>query len=1706
MSYAEQYDPLDGIAIVGMAGRFPGARSVDELWQLLLAGREAISRFTRDELEPSYPQDMEARAEPGYVSARGVLDGADEFDEAFFGFTPAEASLLDPQQRLFLQAAWEALEHAGHDPRRLGFPVGVYAGGTANSYYLNNLQSRRDVTDRLGLLTTQMANQGHYIATRTAYKLDLKGPALNIHTACSTSLVAVCTAVQALQAYQCDMALAGGVSVSLPQRRGYLHQEGSILSPDGHCRAFDAAAAGTVFSNGLGVVVLRRLREALDDGDTIYAVIKGAALNNDGAGKLSFTAPSVDGQAQAIALAQALGGIDPATISYIEAHGTGTALGDPIEIAGLTQAFRAGGAEATGFCAIGSLKTNIGHLDAAAGVAGLIKTALALHHRMLPASLHFRSPNPRLELEKTPFFVNDGLRPWPEGATPRRAGVSSFGVGGTNAHVVLEEAPPLQATPPAPQADALLVLSARDADALDRARRQLRLSFGSASPAPWHDLTRTLQDGRQAFGHRAAWVCSSSSEALRGLAEPLTSPTAAVSQRRVAFLLPGQGAQQAGMGRDLYAREPVFRQSFDSCADGLQDELGCDLRELVFRVAEADGVPDERLGQTRFTQPAMFALEWSLAQLWLHWGVQPAALIGHSLGEWVAACLGGTFTQPDALRLVAARARLMQALPPGRMLAVRASAESLEPELPEAVSIAARNAPQLTVLSGPPDEMARMQARLETRGIAHRPLQTSHAFHSPMMDAVLGDFRALVQATPRQPPHTPWISGLSGRTVSDAEAVSADYWVRQLRDPVQFMPGALSLLDSDMALLEVGPGRTLLQLMRRQGRVPASGQPLIASMPRPGDVAEARSLREAAAALWCSGVDLDFAALQPGAWRRVALPTYPFARNRRWVDPAVPQPVPAALPAMVSAAVPAALGAPPACPPAVDVAQVLEIAAAPAAPISEPATSLFHLHPSSAVPSMNAAIPPALQHALQRLFGELSGLEPAAVLPTASFLELGLDSLSLTQASQALQRQFGLKVPMRLLLEQCTSVAALAAHLAPQVDVSALAPPMAASTPTPTPAMREAPVHADASRSTPVSATLGLGSQGAGGAPAVASGVATELPATPAGTGAWVHLFEQQLALMAQQLQMIRQAGALPLPPGRSAAPTEPHQTPAVLAQPQPASPSPQADELQVSRAAPALATAADAPGAAPTATPVALGPYRPPSAAGPLALTPNQQEQLQTFIQRYNAHTAGSKQAAQQHRAHLADPRTVAGFRLAWKELVYPLVTVRSSGSRLWDVDGHEYIDITNGFGMILFGHNPDFVREAVAAQLETGYEIGPQSPLAGEVARELCAMVGMERAAFCGTGSEAVMAAIRVARTVTGRDTIVMFQGAYHGIFDEVLVRPGRAGSDGVPRALPIAPGIPASAMQHVVLLEYGSPDALRTIKSLGPRLAAVLVEPVQSRRPELQPREFLQELRRLTEACGAALVFDEVVTGFRVHPGGAQAVFGVRADMATYGKVLGGGLPIGVLAGSARFLDALDGGSWRYGDDSAPEVGVTFFAGTFVRHPLALAAARAVLQRLAAEGPSLQRDLNRRTTEFVERLRQAAAALGAPLQVTHFASWFCLQLPADWPLAGLFFPALRLRGVHAWEGRPCFLTTAHSDADLQALVDAVRDALADLQRAGFLPAQPAAGLNGSHQPPVNGARKGRDKEGREAWFLPDPARPGKYLQIRAQELRHG
>jgi acyl transferase domain-containing protein len=887
------------IAIVGLSGRFPGAGDVESFWENLCAGVESITFSSEAELRESGVEGSLLR-DPRYVPARGVLEGADLFDPGFFGYAPREAELIDPQQRVFLECAWEALEHAGYDPARYAGSIGVYAGSSLNTY-LSNLRSRPDLLASVGSLATTLGSGGDFLPTRVSYKLNLRGPSVNVQTACSTSLVAVHLACRALQDQECDLALAGGVSIKVPLRGGYLYLEESIASPDGHCRAFDAGAQGTLGGDGVGIVVLKRLAEAEADGDTIHAVIRGTAINNDGSLKVGYTAPSVEGQAEAIALAQAAAGVEADTITYVEAHGTGTTLGDPIEVAALTQVFGGTGRE-KGTCALGALKTNVGHLDAAAGVAGLIKTVLSLEHGELVPTLHFERPNPGIDFDAGPFRVNTEHRAWePPAGLPRRAGVSSFGMGGTNAHAVLEEAPAAAASG-ASREWQLLVLSARTETALEESVGRLSARLRRADAEPLADVAYTLQTGRRGFEQRRAWVCRERGEALEALEGRApgrsASGRASGAAPAVAFLLPGQGAQHPNMGRALYEGEAVFREEVDACAELLRPHLGLDLRELLYPESGSESEAAAQLQRTALTQPALFVVEYALAQLWRSWGVEPSALLGHSLGEYVAACLAGVFSRDDALALVALRGRLMDAQEPGAMLSVPLPESEVESLLGAGLSLAAVNAPELCVVSGPEAAVEALEAQLQARELSPRRLHTSHAFHSAMMDAIVEPFTACVGEVTRRAPRLAFVSNVTGTWITAEQATDPAYWGRHLRQAVRFGDGVGCLLErvAGGVLLEVGPGHTLTSLARAQLE-PGSPVAALSSLARPGQPErDAEALAHGLGRLWTRGVEIDWEAYHAGERRRrVPLPSYPFQRHRYWIEPGREAPAAAAL-------------------------------------------------------------------------------------------------------------------------------------------------------------------------------------------------------------------------------------------------------------------------------------------------------------------------------------------------------------------------------------------------------------------------------------------------------------------------------------------------------------------------------------------------------------------------------------------------------------------------------------------------------------------------------------------------------------------------------------------------------------------------------------------------------------------------------------------
>jgi acyl transferase domain-containing protein len=1510
---------MEPIAIIGIGCRFPGAADPAAFWRLLTSGGDAIAEVpkARWDIDRFYDPDPDR---PGHMTTRwgGFVEGLDRFDAAFFRISPREAAAMDPQQRLVLEVAWQAIEDAGlTGPQLARSPSGVFLG--ISNYDHGRRRAGLDQID----IHSGVGSALSIAANRVSYVLDLRGPSLAVDTACSSSLLAVHLACQSLRAGDCNLALAGGVNALLGPEATIAFSRARMMAGDGRCKTFDARADGYVRGEGAGIVVLKALARAEAAGDEIVAVIRGSAVNQDGASN-GLTAPNPKAQEAVIRQACKAAGVSPGRLQYVEAHGTGTPLGDPIEVKALGRAL-ARDRTRDAPCALGSVKTNIGHLESAAGIAGLIKVALALQQQQIPPSLHFHKPNPHIDFAQLPLVVQDRLAPWPTGEGPALAGVSSFGFGGSNAHVVLEAA---LARPPRPRSETrrshhILPLSAKDAATLNRLAGRYRDFIDQTPQLAIADLCASAAIHRSAFNHRLAVTGASLDELRAGLAafaEDRPAPqirhaVAAGRSRPLAFAFTGQGAQYFGMGGGLYESEPLVRKVLDRCDAVLRRDFDLPLLEVMF----GDEGQAGRLERTASAQPALFALGCAIAELLASRGIRPEVVIGHSLGEYTAACVAGAFDLEAGLTLVAERGRLMQALPvAGAMAAVLASEAEVRALLGEdlaPLSLAALNGPRSTTLSGPEAALAEAARRLKDAGLQVRPLAVSHAFHSALMEPMLDDLAAAAEARATQPLKVPLISNLDGCRFEVGSRISPEHWRRHTRAPVAFAAGLAKLAEQGPLLcLEIGPQPLLCRLA--QATPTAAQQHWIASLRRDGD--DRAAVQGALAELYVNGLDIDWRRYHRGeAWRRLRLPTYPFEGQS---FPLISE---------------------------------------------EPVTMIEHCEPAVTGAPIRAEQAPAQREdilaRLREVAAKLLWTDVAGVDPNASLMEVGADSVVLMEFLTKVEAEFAVKLPLNRLYDDLSTLAAVAGFIAearpaePTAEVSLPAPVAAAS--------RE---------------------------------------------GSLEHLLVRQLDSLSE---IVRQQVRL----------------------------------LDAARVVPATV---DGGAAEPAGAVVA----KPPARSDPL--TPGQRHHLESLAQAYNKRTRRSKRYAECYRAVLADRRATAGFRPSIKELLYPIVGKKAKGARFWDIDGNEYLDLAMGFGTQLFGHYPPFLKRALSRQIGSGLQLGPQAEKAGAVAAAIAEMTGSERVLFCNSGTEAVMTALRLARAASGRARIAMFAGAYHGHFDATLALPSGGGP--APRSAPLAPGIAQHFVDDTLVLPYGAKQSLELLRAQASGLAAILVEPVQSRNPDLQPGSFLAQLREIADASGAALIFDEIITGFRVAPGGAQEWFGVTADLATYGKLLGGGLPIGVVAGKAAYLDAIDGGDWRFGDDSAPGVIPTFFAGTFNKNPLTLAAAQAVLAELRRQGPELQSRLNERTDRLVDELNDLFVGEHLPIHVAHFGSLFRFEFKGN---LDAFYYHLLNQGLYLWEGRTCFLSTAHEDADLRRIVDAAEVAVGKLRGGGFLPpgAQP-------------------------------------------------
>lgn len=1644
---ARQLSVDEPIAIIGMSCRLPGAVDVEAFWQLLRNGVDAITEVPPDRWDAHALYESQ-RAVPGKTNTRwgGFLRDVDLFDANFFGISPREAAQIDPQQRLLMEVAWEALEHAGYAAGQLGnTQTGVFVGISNSDYarFQFDAHERLDAYVGTGTALSIAAN-------RLSYWLDLRGPSMAVDTACSSSLVAVHMACQSLRVRESEMTLAGGVNLLLLPDMTIALSQAHMMAADGRCKTFDAGADGYVRSEGCGVVVLKRLSDALRDNDHVLALVRGSAVNQDGRSN-GLTAPN--GPAQQKLLRQALENarVEPRQISYVEAHGTGTSLGDPIEVESLVRVLGEGREQR---CALGSVKTNIGHLEAAAGIAGLIKVVLSLQQEQIPPHLHLKKLNPYISLDARLFEIPERMRPWARGSEPRYAGVSSFGFGGTNAHVVLEEAPAVVA--PASDDSAierplhLLSLSAQSDAALKELANRYAVHLAGCSRQELLNVCYTANTGRTHFAHRVA-VVGDTPERLAQLLHAFTLGEkrsellhARVSSRqppKLAFMFTGQGAQYARMGRELYETQPLFRRLMNECDEILRPHLSQTLLDVLYNASEES----TRLQETAFAQPALFALGYALARLWQSWGIEPDAVLGHSVGEYVAACVAGAFTFEEGLKLTAERGRLMQALPErGEMAVVFADEATVNAALSAfdgRVSIAAANGATNTVISGASETVRNVLARLEREGITTQRLNVSHAFHSPLVEPMLEPFAQALQQANFRALRLPLISNLSGQVLNAGHVMDAAYWIEQARKPVRFMAGLQTLAAQGIRVfVEIGPTAALLNMGRRC--LPEEAYLWLPSM-KPGQ-SDWQVMLGSAGKLYVHGKEIDWKQFDHDYRRsRVPLPTYPFERKRHWLSPPVKsnrdQAALNPLAASSGRELPASAPIHQASPKGNNGLMQQEQAGPPAVEPEQRQTSKLISTRNESSLSM-----------LRDITARLLQTEPDAIDVDASFLEMGADSIVLVEAIRIIEDTLAIKLSIRQLFEEFPTLAALAAHVDKSSAVKKVndaarrenailpappthhAPAQLAQTPLPHIA------------STPLTA-----------APSTAFAAQADAPTTheqshaaPANT--LERVMSQQLELLSQvmskQLEILNRSQS---PAG--VAPT--HEAALVKTQQHP--PAQQKNEndglragavtreSSMSEAVPATSAGSNQTAAA------AFVPHRAIKPGTTGGFSERQQKHLSALVEGFTRRTSRSKQLAQTYRPVLADSRAVVGFRLSIKEMLYPIVGADARGSRLTDVDGNEYIDLTMGFGVHLFGHRPPFVAAAIDEQLRQGIELGPRPSQVGEVARLICEFTKMERATFCNSGTEAVMTALRLARAKTGRTKVAMFAGSYHGHSDGTLARAHF--SDGEPRSMPLAPGIPPHVVEDILVLDYDSPQSLDVLHRRGHELAAVLVEPVQSRRPDLQPAEFLRQLRQLTAATETVLIFDEMVTGFRVHPGGAQGWFGVEADIATYGKILGGGMPIGVVAGKAEFMAGIDGGMWNYGDESYPQAETTYFGGTFCQHPLAMASALAVLKHLRQSGATLQQELNQRTAEFAAHLNTYFKQHDVPIQIAHFGSLFRFAFTGN---MDLLFYHLLTKGVYVWEWRNCFLSTAHTDADIARVIQAVKESVEEMREGGFIP----------------------------------------------------
>ncbi len=1577
--FSKQNEP---IAVIGAACKFPGANSIEEFWGNLVQGADAIVEVPSDrwDINAYYDNAEELPSDKMNTRYGGFVDKVAEFDASFFGISPREAKQMDPQQRILLELSYELFERSGYVPKNLSkTKTGVYIGAIQNDYKSLFKEDKRDVYSGTGGALSILAN-------RLSYYYDFRGPSMAIDTACSSSLVSIHNAVRDLRNGDCKMAIAGGVNLIIAPETTIALSQAKMMAVDGRCKTFDDTANGYVRSEGAGLVLLKPLSEAQKDGDTILAVVKGSAINQDGKSN-GLTAPNGLAQQDVIKSALQSANVKPSEVAYIESHGTGTSLGDPIEINALNAVYGKGRGKNEPLT-IGAVKANIGHLESAAGIAGFIKAILCLKNEQIPKQIHFNTPNKYIAWEKLNVTIPTSLQEWKTNKnTVRKAGVSSFGFGGTNAHVILEEAPvpsddSVHVRLPKRPYEFIPISSKNEAGLKDQVLHTLQY-LEKTNNVDLSELSFNLASTRNHFDNRVGLVCSSKEDLQRKLAGFDLDDTNKKKSSKTAFLFTGQGSQYIQMGKLLYESEPVFRSSLDVCAHILDAHLEMNLLSVIF--AEEGSKESKLLVQTNYTQPALFSIEYALCKLWQSWGVKPDVLLGHSLGELTAACIAGVFSLDDGLKLVATRGRLMNQISEnGSMVSIQCDenkAKKLIEGYEKTVSIAATNSPNQTVISGESIAVSEICTVLTSEGIKHRELEVSQAFHSPLMQEILEEFKEVASSISYQKPTIDIISNVSGK-LGNEQVVDPNYWVKHISAAVSFLEGMQTLEAMEInTYLEIGPHPVLIAQGSRCVKDSTQAVWLPSLRKNKNDLI---MLFESLSELYEQGQNIDWKKFYEGReTKKIHVPTYAFQRKRYWIA-------------------------------------------------EEKIISNVALTKNQTTNNMSSTIYKEVGDQLKKMISQTLHMDIEEVTSEASLFELGVDSLVLMELIKKIKKKFGVAISVRTLFEDIANLDELIEYIVAETKdnyTESIVP-----APVQKPVIQEAAKVDELVESEVTPQSNGIHTNPIQGVqPSIQNQPIQQQVVVNADSP--IHIlkqqFEQQNQILLQQNQLL---SAYLNPSAQVATPTNngsfSQESTAVN---------------NTNGVVPVTVTSPSTNGVIKTAEQPqkkAILPFYAQQAVYFNELPKDQQEELPRLIKEFTEKTAKSKEYAAKYLPVMSDSGSAFRFNMATKEMIYPIISEKAKGARFTDIDGNSYLDVIMGFGSCIFGHQPSFINKAMHDQVDSGINIGPFSKLSGEVASLVSEITGAERVCFANTGSEAVSFALRLARSVTGKRKIVIFSGSYHGHADVVLGVPGENDNE----VVPMVAGITKNSVQDLIVLSYSDEDIIEQIEKHADDIAGVLIEPVRSRYPDYQPKETLQAIRKVTASLDIPLIFDEMITGFRILPGGAQEYYGIKADMATYGKIVGGGMPIGIVAGSKKYLDAVDGGTWRYGDDSYPTVNRTFVAGTFTRHPLTMATSKAILTEIKRIGTQAYTELNLKTKNLVDRLNAYYKKEGIPIKMVRFGSLFAFK---NVGVSDILVFKLLQKGVYALSSNNLFLTFAHTDDDIEDIYKAISESVYEVYK---------------------------------------------------------